>query len=418
MEPRTTGAWLVHHSNKLQQVNGLHGFDMILSAGKATSLLSALSATQQHVLDQKKVEVLAKASGISHIELPYILDLLQKQSLIQRSASGVDVLGVTSSKVLQHGASLFSTLDPTKEELASLTLAEMASEAPLRRSDGAEYISDTYQLTKAQTADMFERAELIGFVDNETHSDGEKTLFNGNLFRRGETAKVQAVLGSLKVEEQALIASIDEELRRAGCLALADVEKRLGKALFEKLNSISMYDISVVSNNVENVAYVTRPSAFSKYSANLVDDNLDLAKAFVSSLTYGMSRRDASEGRIAMLDALLAKLISGQWTNAATAIGQDYVALEMKGVVELRKGPRYGHEMRLKKRDVGEMARLVLQSGDASELPLLKLPTASVTGYAGPETNRSLRRKDQAPESKKAIRDMVEVLRTGTRGTR
>lgn len=418
MQPRTTGAWLVHHSNKLQQMNGLHGFDMILSAGKATSLLSALSATDQHSLAQTKVEVLAKASGINHLELSGILDLLQKQNLIDRTDAGIEVLGVTSSRVLHHGATLFSTLKPSQQELASITLAEMASDAPLRTSDGAEFISDTYQLSKAETGDLFERAELVGFVDNEVHSDGEKILFNGNLFRRGETAKIQTVLASLNASEQALIATIDDELRRSGCLALSDVEKRLGKPLFEKLNSISMYDISVVSNNIENVAYVTRPSAFSKYSANLVDDNLDLAKAFVSSLTYGMSRRDASQGRIALIDALLSKLISGQWTNAATAIGQDYVALELKGVVELRKGPRYGHEMRLKKTDVGEMARLVLQSGDGSELPLLKLPTASVTGYTGPEANRSLRRKNQAPENKKAIRDMVEVLRTGTRNVR
>ena len=47
IDPKTTGAWLVHHTNKLQHVVGVGSFDNVLVAGKAAILLSVLSATQQ-----------------------------------------------------------------------------------------------------------------------------------------------------------------------------------------------------------------------------------------------------------------------------------------------------------------------------------------------------------------------------------
>lgn len=413
VEPRTTGSWLMHHSSKLQQVSGANGFDNVLAAGKAAGLLSALSATHQSILDTQRVETLARASNINKLELPGVLSLLSDRHLIQCKPTGIEMLGVTSATILQRGAEIFATLNPTPEEYASITLAEMASDRPLRTTDGAEFISDTYKLTNERTNDLFAQAEAIGFVDHETHKDGQKVYFNGNLFRHGETAKVQAVLASLSSAEQLLVAEVDDQLKKLGCLAVSDVETILTKQLFDKLNSISMYDVSVVSNNYENIAYVTRPAAFSKYGSGLIDDGLDLAKAFVSSLTYGITRSEPGRGRIRKLDLLLDKLIAGQWTNASTAIGQDYVALELKGVVQLRRGPTYGHEMKLLKTDVGEMAKRVLRSGDTSEMPLLNIPSASVTGYQAPETNRAIRRKGQAPESKKAVRDMVEILRTG-----
>jgi hypothetical protein len=292
----------------------------------------------------------------------------------------------------------------------------MASAAPVERGETADYLADTYKLKKSATSDLLDQAEGIGFVDHEQHKAGAKVYFNGNLFRHGETAKVQAVLGSLNAADRAKVKEVEDQLRKAGCLAVSDIETILGKPLFDKLNSISMYDVNVVSNDKENVAFATRPAAFSKYGTGLIDDGLDLAKALVSSLTYGITRSEPGRGRIRQVDALLNKLIAGQWLNASTAIGQDYVALELKGVVQLRRGPRYGYEMRLLKRDVGQMALRVLQRGDTSDLPLLNLPGANVTGYTGPEANRTIRRKRQGPESKRAVRDMVEVLRTG--GTR
>jgi len=414
LDEKTTGAWLVHHTRKLEQVSNPQAFNKILIAGKAGTLLSALSASTQSSLSRKQVEALAQAANINtYFELPKLLDLLQARKLIDISSSGVDVLGVTTPSILERTSDVFDDLEPGSEERAPLLLAEVASRQPVKQKRSAQLLSDTYKLSSGQTADLLEHAEKIGFVDYEESDSGDKTYFNGNLFRRGDLQKIQTVLDSLTSDDRKFVGEVEEKLRNAGCMLLDDVIKILSKPLFSKLNAVSMYDISIVSNDKENVAFVTRPAAFAKYGNPLVEDALDLAKAFVSSLTYGMKRSSHARGRIRMIERLLIKLINGYWVGPVDAIGQDYRALEMKRVVEVRASDQGGYEMRLLKREVGELALNVIKSGDASEMSLLILPGATVTGYKGPEANREVRRKKQTPQSKRATLDIIRALRTG-----
>ncbi|NNU57599.1 hypothetical protein [Rhizobium indigoferae] len=414
MDGKVTGSWLVHHTNKLQHFSGASGFDRILSAGKATKLLSALSATQQNVVDMPRVEVLATAANMTPFELQGALWALEQQQLLQRSVSGVEVFGVTSATVLQRGAEVFAALSPRPEELAAISLAEMASSEPLDKREATRWISDTYRMTSGATDDFLAQTERTRLIDWEKHDAGAIVYFNGNLFKGGDLKKVSAILSQLNATERSLMSEVEERLKKQGCLAVTEIEKVIGPQLFERLNSIGFFDVNLVSNPTESVSFATRPAAFGKYANGNVDEGLDLAKAFVSSLTYGITRRHPNHGRIRRIEDLLGRLLRGEWTAAATAIGEDYVALELRGVVELRKGPAYGHQMRLRKTDVGQMALQVLQSGDASDMPLLKeIPSAQVTGYTGPEETRTLVRKHQLPESQRVVRNMLEVLRTG-----
>src|SRR5882724_12866410 len=101
-DSKTAGAWIVHHSLKLQQVTGVQDYNNLYAAGKAGLLLSALSSTQQTSLSVPQVESLAKAANINTLfELPKLLDLLKGRHLIEPSPSGVDILGLTTSTVLQ-----------------------------------------------------------------------------------------------------------------------------------------------------------------------------------------------------------------------------------------------------------------------------------------------------------------------------
>jgi hypothetical protein len=85
MDAKTQGAWLVHHTQKLQQVTGIHEFDSIYAAGKAAMLLSAIAGTDQTSLPQKKVELLAKAANVNSVfELPKLLELLEARSFLIR----------------------------------------------------------------------------------------------------------------------------------------------------------------------------------------------------------------------------------------------------------------------------------------------------------------------------------------------
>ena len=415
-QPPNKGAWVIHHSQKTAStLNGAAEFPALDAAGKAAALLSQMAATSQATLDKSWVSALAKAAGLSRIEQPELLRILERRRLIEMSAEGdVEILGLTSRATVQHAAEIFEEQDPSPEERLSIVLAEMTSAAPMPQAQLVEFISDEFKIGTPQCHELLVQSETVGFVDAEGQS-ADKLYFNGNLFRRDNLAKVRRVLNSLSGAEQAKVAELDEKLARCGCLAVGMVEANLGKPLFEKLRAAGMYDVNHVANLSGEYGFVTRPAAFHKFNDPLVDDAFDLAKALVAALSYGMTQSAASRGRIEMIGALLRKLINGYSVGPATAIGEDYRVLETKGVIRVTPGASFGYMMRLLKRDVGEMALNVLITGEAASTNVVDRPLpGTMTGYAGPEKTRSAfrRKQKEVPVSRRGIEDVLQALRT------
>lgn len=417
MDKKTKGSWLIHHTNKLQGVTNQTGYEKTFLAGKAGILLSAISSNNQVTVNNDRLTVLAKAANINTtFELPKLIEVLQQQRLIDTAGGGIAVLGVTTAKTLQHTSDIFDALSPGSTEVASIALAELASIEPVLAGHVAVELADSYKLGKAEIGQLMSDAEQVGFVDAEKLSPGETLLFNGNLFRRETTRKIKAVLDSLTSAEQIKLNELTQTLKKQACVDTDFASKLLGEPLFKKVTAIGLFDISVVSNSTEDVGFLTLPSAFSKYSNSMVDDAFDLAKAFVSSVTYGMTKSSYARGQIQMVDALLSALVRGESVGPVNAIAQDYKVLELKGVVEVKTGTKKGRTgpmLRLLKTEVGELALQAIRQGDVSEHSLSSLPTAAVTTFTGPEQNRENIRRAQTKMSPKATNDMLSILRTG-----
>lgn len=417
MDKKVQGSWLIHHTNKLQNVTNQGDYQNTFVAGKAGILLSAISESGQSVITNERLHVLANASNINTaFELPKLLDILKEQELIDVAGNSVGVLGVTTISALQHTANIFESLEPKNIELSAIELAEIASNKPISSNEVSEKLSDTYKLAANEVKQLFYDSEKIGFVDVEPITKSESLIFNGNLFRRDSAIKTKAVLDSLSTQEQSALLELTEVLKKKACLPHADAVKMLGDNLFRKVSSIGFFDINVVSNSQEEVGYLTLPSAFSKYSSSMVDDAFDLAKAFMASLTYGMTKSSYARGQISMIDRLLGALIQGREVGPVNAIGQDYKVLELKGVVAIRhgsKGGRSGPLMRLLKKEVGELALLAIRQGDVSEQSIQSLPGAAITKFRGPEANREIIRREQIQKSPFETNDMISALRTG-----
>jgi hypothetical protein len=282
----------------------------------------------------------------------------------------------------------------------------------LLSKDAVEYVSDTFHLSHNETGDILRQSADIGFVDSEKFSD-QSLYFNGNLFRRKDTTKIGAVISTLNaVDEQNLILFTDK-LRSAGCLPRREATGILGQQLYSKLCSIGFIDENTIGNESGRFSFVTSPASFSKFTNSAIDDAFDLAKAFVTSLTYGMTKSSPNRGRIFMIERLMKRLIEGQPVGPATAIGQDYRILEIKGVIKLTPAGDGRFYMRLLKREVGELALLVITQGEASTESLLQLPSVSATEYSGPETNRVVTRKKQPEPLRRSVAGLLNELRTG-----
>jgi hypothetical protein len=411
------GAWVVHHSQKTASTqNAPAEFPALDAAGKASSLLSQFAASEQSIIPKKTVDAFAQAAGLNpKTELYSLIEMLKKRRVIDTSESGdVSVLGLTTSVTVQHASDIFEEQEPTAEERATIVLADIASASPVMHKETAQLISDEFHLPWSRTNELLERSEIIGFVDGEANG-AERIYFNGNLFRRDNVNKVTRVLASLTASDNEKIAELDGLLTRQGCVAVPVAERILQTPLFDKLRAAGMYDVNHVMNSSGEFGFVTRPAAFHKFNDPMADDAFDLAKALVAALSYGMTLRSQGTGRIAAVSALLAKLNSGQEIGPATAIGEDYRVLELKGVIQTRPGPKYGYLMKLKKKDIGQMALAVLTTGEAASSNAIDRPfEGNMSGYAGPEQTRSeFRRKRQTADSKMHTRDILAVLRTG-----
>lgn len=415
MEEKVKGAWIVHHARKLQ--GKLAGeFKAIKFAGKAGLLLSRMSADEEITVSRAKVDAFAAMLGLEpDTDVPPLLDALQQHKLIDVAmASGdVVVLGVTPSSTLAHTSKLFEARNPEGSEWASIWLAELGSEAPIVRSLAEQKISDQYRLSSRDTKTLIDRAIHVGITDHEKLDKSTQLLFNGNLFRRSDAVslkKVQGVLSSFTPDERSRVTTFDQKLATDGCVSHEKALQILGPALFSKVQSIGLYDVSLVANDREQRHYVTKPAAFNKYAHDPTSDAFDDAKALVASLSYGMERRPASEGQIQQLGRLLSKLIAGNWVGPATAIGQDYQILEHRGVVATtQETGGYGRfYLKLLKKEIGELAQQVLTEGDAAS-SVSALPGSTVTKFHGPEQQREAARTDDTADRESIAKALAAI---------
>lgn len=414
MERRTKGAWLVHHSDKLTRVDGAGDFESIELAGRCGRLLSSLAANDQLKLERRTIEALSRALSINtKVALPGLLKTLSDRRLIDIGTNGdIEVLGLTTSAVLEHSADIFEQSSPSSLEHATLDIAELCSSQPVPEGSLLQLVSDTKKIASDAAADFLQTIEEVGFVD--TSGEGtDKLYFNGHIFRKDPT-KVHKALQALEAAEQTKLKEFEQHLKAAGCLQESKAKAILGEPLLKKLVGVGIFDVSSVKNDAEEASFITLPSAFSKYGHPLEDDALDLAKALVASLTYGMQRSSYGRGKISMVGRLLRKLNSGAHIGPATAIGEDYRVLELRRVVQIVPAGGTMFYMRLLKKEIGELAALVLQAQDSAGDALIQMQGASVVHFSGPEMNREkIRRKKQAPESARRTNDILKAIRIG-----
>lgn len=416
MDKKTQGAWIIHHGKKIHgTANAAVSFPTIDIAAKAGSLLARMAHSRQSSLNAEMVKTLGAVGGLSSkTDLPACLSHLQNKKVIDVSADGgVEIIGITASTALDHTADLFNTNDPEKYELAALELGEFVSEAPTPLRTAKEKISDEHKLSSLETEDFLSQASAVGFVE----SDGDPQdplLYNGNLFRRESIAKTRKVLEALNATEQAQLADFESKLRASGAIRLPEAERILGIALLSKLRAAAVFDENIVSNEAGDHSFITSPGAFHKYSNPLIDDAFDHAKALVAALSYGMHVSTATRGSIWGVDLLLRKLLRGQAIGPAPAIGKDYRALELERVVEIsQNGSKY--YLRLLKKEVGEIALQVLQTGGATSASVMEgIPGAQVTGYTGPEAARTkFRSRTELQPSSTQMRGLLSAVRSG-----
>jgi hypothetical protein len=293
---QVTGAWLMHHDQKLSAVRSTE-FEGITTAGRAARLLSYISKEDDWSVPLDRVQTLAQANGIRRHEVAGLLGELQKAGVIDQGKTGVAVLGVSQNNLFQHAAVVFEEQSPSGLERAALDISEIASQSPVDELSVTEELGDLYKLSKSEKQDLVNLSKSIGFVDHESVRD-KTLLFNGSLFKREDAKKTQIILEGLNATERQNLLDADARLSSSGCLPEDTIVAVLGSQLWSKLHQIGYYQVSQVTNEKGSTRFVTKPSALVKYVPGGLADMHDDAKALASSLTYGILKSSHARGKI------------------------------------------------------------------------------------------------------------------------
>lgn len=420
MEKRTEGAWLLSHSKKLDNSLGTQRFENVHYSGKIGRLYSVLrretatatsitipSATVQKLCQLNNIDVSSRREG---------LRVLSELGRIDVGGDGsVDVLGATTTIVLETTSEIFQEAGVTDGERALIYASEVTSSQPQDEAELLEQISDEFKLARRSATEVLEVAHDAALLDKESYRD-KTIVFSQNVFRSGESAKkTYFLLQSLSGADTRLVVEAQELLHSRGAVHESELSRILGQDLLKRLLSVGFFDRMEVNNEAEAAGYLAAPDAFQRYGRPFEEDPIDDAKALLASLTYGMSRSSYTRGQITLPTRLLNKLIEGGEVGdekPVRAIGEDYREVERRGVVQVIPHQNGRFSMKLLKEDVGHLARAIIQGQSAAEESLL-MSSRAATSFRGPEENRVDVRKVNTVNDRKFVTDALDAIRSG-----
>lgn len=421
MDEKTKGAWLLAQSKSLDAVNGAGRLENIQYAGRTGRLFNLLRRTVEHngaiaVVPAATVQEICRLNNIDRASRETGLAVLGRHGRIEVGSTGdVAVLGATSTAVLESTTAIFEETSPSREEKAVVHLSEKVSERPDTRSAIEEYVSDTFEISRADTSSLIDVCRSAAILDQE-EDKGLAILFNNNTFRSGEyAAKAFKLMQGLTASEHQRLSELQLRMQTKGAVLDLDAQTLLGGDLYRRVVAVGLFDRLEVSNSTEAVGYLTSPDAFQKFGKPFEEDPVDDAKALLASLTYGMTRSDGKRGAIAYPDALLRNLIHDMEVGGRSgveAIGEDYRELERRQVVKVIPRGRGRFAMKLLKRDVGELARNMIK-GNAVASQALLLEGAPATNFNGPADTRRQVRQRNTLQDNRFVLGALDRLRSG-----
>ena len=383
--------WIIYHGAKIQQrSHGAVKFPKIDFAAKTANLLSRIAVNDDSQLSKNDIEKIAESAGLSVMtDLGAVLAKLEENELIQIDNQVVSIPGITIFDAIEQAVEIFSASSPSMIEIASIYIAEKASEIPIRRADIVEEIQDKFQFSENDTGYFFHLIESFQLVDYIGSRDN-KIYYNGNLFRK-DTARTLNVLESLSDVDSQKLNEVNKVLEKNGCISLNTVKTYIDEVLLKKLAVIGYFDFNVVGLKNGAETFITSPKAFNKFVSPMNDDSLDFAKRLLASLTYAITKSSKSEKIPHNLKSLLKKLVDGESIGYTSDIESGFHPLKMARIVELvqsTKKPNLYH-LKLKKNEVGELALSAITDENSKNNFDKNQLIAPMYYYMNPETIRT-----------------------------
>ncbi|MER5850573.1 hypothetical protein ABT126_26985 [Streptomyces sp. NPDC002012] len=339
----------------------------VIRADIATLLLTGQAmdfASRMHgygrITNAKAIRQFARLAGIPESALTFqVLPVLKQANVVDFAvdADGAvksieEFVGV-SGTVIQQTFRVLEELKPSEEELALLHSIEIASWAPLTKTQHLDQIvkrgiSDDAALRGLEYS-------LATAINRRVPSSdlNEEVIFNPNVWGTSQI-QIASFLRNLPPNERdALLAICEQATVRPGS-SLDDVGGN--PSILRSARKVGLIQAATVKSNAQG-KFLTRTYVFSPLIQTADDQSttteaLHLRKLFIAHILFGRDKANLSAGRISDPVLLVSKLLNAGSVGPATNIGTDYHLLESHGVVRVEELPNGRAFLKLIKEEI------------------------------------------------------------------
>ena len=379
----------------------------LLLAGQAMDFASRLHGYGR-LANPDAIRQFARLSGIHETTLMLqVLPKLKQAGVIdyEVDADGAvksveEFVGV-SGTVIQQTFRVLDTLKPSEEELALLHSIEIASWAPLTKTQHLD------QIVKRGISDA---AALRGFdlslatsINRRVPSRelNEEVVFNPHVWGTSQIQIASFLRNLPPGERDALLSICEQATTRPG----STLDSVGGDAnILKSARKVGLIQTGTVKSNASGVplrqTYVFSPLVQTADDQSTTTEALHLRKLFIAHILFGREKAMLGRGRINDPVVLVSKLLNAGSVGPATNIGTDYHLLEAAGVVQVDELPNGRAFLKLIKEEIVRdgldwlKASVGSMPGGSSSLKVENAPGLFVT----PEEDRSKLTDDAASD--------------------
>lgn len=306
----------------------------------------------------------AEQAGIGAADLRLlVLPSLRDAGVVSFTYSGAELSSIEEyvglrKPILEQLVDVFEVLGPSDVEYAAVRSVQLASYAPLAKSDHLNSLVRQAGHTDEQALRGLQLVQATGAVQQVRSLPlGEHVVYNPSVWGSQVVGDIASFLHHLpSVERDALLGVVEQASVRPG-LSVPSAGP-VDPAVLTAARKVGLVDSATVKSTAgagASQTYLFSPLTEASEARLRTTEALHERKLFTAHIMFGTERAVLQGGRIHSPVVLVQALLNKGYVGPAPNIASDYHLVEARGIVEVKRTPD-GPLLRLVKRDIVEDA--------------------------------------------------------------